>query len=92
MNEPTQDAQQPDPEKEHKRLLKKAMKAFRKRLRLTQLDDESKLGGGAFSGGKSSGIVAIRPPDDFPQEVWDELVEKGRLKTERPGLYELNEP
>ena len=69
--------------------LKRALKTFRKRLRLTRLDAESKLGGGAQSGGKNSGIVAIRPPDSYPQEVWKELVKQGKLRYEGGGLYEL---
>ncbi len=68
--------------------LKMAMKAFKKRLKLTRLDEESKVGVGPMSGGKSSGIVAISPPDQYPQEVWDELVRQGRLKTSGNGLYE----
>jgi len=71
--------------------LKKAYKTFRKRLRLTRLDAESTLGSGALSGGQKSGIVAIRPPNNFPQEVWDKLVETGKLRTEGMGLYELVE-
>ena len=69
--------------------LKRALKTFRKRLRLTRLDAESKLGGGALSGGNNSGIVAIRPPDSYPQEVWKELVKLGKLRYEGGGLYEL---
>ena len=44
--------------------LKHAMKAFRKRLKLTRLDEESKLGrvGNPMSGGKKSGVIAIMPP------------------------------
>ncbi|MHC4454168.1 MAG: hypothetical protein ACYSWS_05680 [Planctomycetota bacterium] len=70
--------------------LKKAFKTFKKRLRLTRLDAESTLGS-ALSGGRKSGIVAIRPPNNFPQEVWDKLVEMGKLRTEGMGLYELVE-
>ena len=62
--------------------LKRALKTFRKRLRLTRLDAESKLGGGALSSGKNSGIVAIRPPNSYPQEVWEKLVEMGKLRYE----------
>ena len=51
--------------------LKQAMKAFKKRLKLTRLDAESTLGGGPFSGGRSSGIVAIQPPNQYPRQVWD---------------------
>jgi hypothetical protein len=60
--------------------LKSAMKAFRKRLKLYRLDSESGLGGPCLSSGKVSGIVAIRPPNTFPPEVWAKLVEQGRLR------------
>ena len=69
--------------------LRKAMKAFKKRLKLTRLDDESSLGGGAMSSGKSSSIVAIMPPNQYPKSVWDELVAQGRLKYAGQGLYQL---
>lgn len=69
--------------------LKLAFKAFRKRLKLTRLEEESKLGGGPLSSGRSSGIVAIMPPAQFPQEVWDELVRQGKLKKAGHGTYEL---
>ncbi len=71
--------------------LKKAFKTFKKRLRLTRLDAESTMGGSALSGGQKSGIVAIRPPNNFPQEVWDKLFEMGKLRSEGMGLYELVE-
>lgn len=70
--------------------LKRAMKAFKKRLKLMRLDDESSLGGGPFSGGRSSGIIGIQPPNQYPREVWDKLVELGRLRRVEGGLYELN--
>ncbi len=69
--------------------LKKALKAFKKRLKVMRLDDESKLGVGPLSGGRDSGLVAIRPPSDFPQEIWDELVQQGRLKDAGHGMYEI---
>ena len=68
--------------------LKMALKAFNKRLRLTRLDDESKLGHGAMTGGLKSGIVAISPPNQFPKAIWDELVRQGRLVYVGQGLYE----
>jgi hypothetical protein len=71
--------------------LKKAMRAFRKRLKLTRLDDESRLGYGAMTGGGRSGIVAIPPPTQYPQAVWDELVRQGKLRYARHGLYELSD-
>ena len=69
--------------------LKAALKAFKKRLKLTRLDAESNLGGGPLSSGRDSGIVAIVPPNQFPQAVWDELVRLGKLKKAGQGTYEL---
>lgn len=68
--------------------LKNAMKAFKKRLKLTALDDDSRLGRGPFSGGPT-GVFAIRPPDQYPREVWDELCRQGKLRPSGHGLYEL---
>ncbi len=68
--------------------LKEALKAYKKRLKLTRLDDESRLGHGAMTKGGKSGIVGVRAPDQFPQEIWDELVRRGRLKYGGNGLYE----
>jgi hypothetical protein len=72
--------------------LKSALKAFRKRLNLTRLDDQSRIGVGPMSSGRRSGIEAITPPDQFPQDVWDELVRQGKLKRVGNGLYELRQP
>lgn len=69
--------------------LKNALKAFKKRLKLARLDDESRLGHGATSSGGRSGIVAIAPPAQYPQAVWDELTRQGRLRRAGHGLYEL---
>jgi hypothetical protein len=71
--------------------LKNALKAFRKRLKLARLDDESRLGHGPLSGGGKSGIVAVSPPTRYPQAIWDELVRQGRLRSAGHGLYELPE-
>lgn len=71
--------------------LKAAFKAFKKRLKLTRLDEESRIGGSPMSSGRPSGIVAIIPPIQFPQAVWDELVRQGRLKNAGHGTYELAE-
>lgn len=81
--------QSSSPEGPSPEILKRAMKAFKKRLKLTRLDIESKLGVGPMTGGQSSGVVAISPPDQYPREVWDTLVEQGRLKQTSPGQYEL---
>ena len=82
----------PAPESPSPQQLKSALKAFRKRLKLTQLDDQSRIGVGPFSSGRKSGIVAIMPPDQFPQAVWDELVRQGKLKRTGGGMYELLQP
>jgi hypothetical protein len=71
--------------------LKSALKAFKKRLKLSRLDDESRLGYGALSSVSSSGIVAITPPNQFPQAVWEELASQGKLRKAGYGLYELVE-
>ena len=69
--------------------LRDALKAFKKRLKLTRLDDESRLGRGAMTKGGRSGVQAIQPPLQYPKAVWDELVRQGRLKYAGHGLYTL---
>jgi hypothetical protein len=76
---------------EHDReVLKRAMKAYRKRLKVTVLDAESSVAGGPMSSGRRSTIVGITPPERYPRAVWDELVRQGRLLSSgRGGTYEL---
>jgi hypothetical protein len=74
-----------------KEVLRLAMKAFRKRLKLTILDDESRLGRGPMSGGSKSSVIAITPPNQFPRDVWEELAEQGKIKRAGRGVYELTE-
>jgi hypothetical protein len=69
-------------------VLKSAMKAFKKRLKLTALDDDSSLGRGPFSSG-AKGVYAIEPPNQFSREVWQELCRLGKLRDSGQGLYEL---
>ena len=69
--------------------LKAALKAFKKRLKLTQLDDASRLGHGPMSSGHGSGILGITPPDQYPRAVWEELVKEGKLKSAGHGMYSL---
>ena len=47
---------------------KAALKAFKKRLKLTQLDDASRIGHGPMSSGLKSGIAGITPPDQYPRK------------------------
>lgn len=80
---------EPTPGSPDKEQLKAAFKAFKKRLKLTRLDAESSIAGGPLSSGRSSDIVAITPPHQFPTEVWEELVRQGKLKRGGHGTYEL---
>ncbi len=71
--------------------MKKALKAFKKRLKLTRLDEESKLGHGPMSSGGREKVMSIQPPTGFGREIWEELAEKGFLKRDGVGFYELVE-
>jgi len=64
---------------------KKAYKAFKKRIKLSRLDDES----GLSPGSKRSAIAGITPPFGFPAGVWDELVAQGMLRKEGSGTYSM---
>jgi hypothetical protein len=70
--------------------LKAAFKAFKKRLKLTRLDNASSLSGGPLTG-RASDIVAISPPNQYPTAVWEELVRQGKLKKMGSGTYGLVE-
>lgn len=70
-------------------VLKLAFQAFKKRLKATRLDDESRVGHGPMSGGNKSGVVAIIPPNQYPTAVWEELVRQGKLKYAGQGFYEM---
>jgi hypothetical protein len=68
--------------------LKSALTAFKKRYKLTKLDDESRLGGGRpTTGGKKSEISGIIPPREFPADVWAELAKQGKIKDVGGGFY-----
>ncbi len=70
-------------------MLKAAYKAFKKRLKFTLLDDESRVGRGPMSGGLKSTIAGITPPNQYPRQVWEELVKQGKLKDAGHGMYAL---
>lgn len=70
---------------------RKALHAFRKRLSLTVLDEDSSLGHGPLSKGGGA-TAAIVPPQEWPAEVWRELVRQGKLRDIGHGLYELAKP
>ena len=65
---------------------KKALKAFRKKLKSQQLEEDSKLGRGHTTGPRNT-VVAIQPPAGFPREVWGELVQKGYLQGDGGNFY-----
>jgi len=70
---------------------KMAMRAFRKRLKLTRLDHESKLGVGPMSSGRKADVDAILPPHEYSRQVWESLVAEGQLKAYGQGFYALAE-
>ncbi|RNC82932.1 MAG: hypothetical protein ED559_08530 [Phycisphaera sp.] len=69
--------------------MREALKAFRKRLKLTRLDDESRLGSNKLSGGLKSDIDAIIPPKDYPDQIWKDLARLGVLNHTGQGFYQL---
>ena len=69
--------------------LKRALKAFRRKLKSIKRDDESRLGNRYVTSGRQSDISAITPPHEFPAPVWQKLVEQGRLKRAGNGTYQL---
>lgn len=70
--------------------LKRALGAFKKRIKLMRLDQESHLGGGRpMSGGKKSDIDQIMPPSQFPREVWKELAARKLIRDHGQGFYSL---
>jgi hypothetical protein len=71
-------------------ILKKAYEAFRKRLKLTVLDEESTLGRSPLTKGSGSTVAAIVPPNEWPGEVWQALARQGKLRYIGHGFYELN--
>jgi len=68
--------------------LRKALKAFKKRLKLTQLEEDSRLGRSPLTGAKTQ-VLSIQPPTGFGREIWDELADKGYLTRDGGGFYAL---
>ncbi|MFN7020119.1 MAG: hypothetical protein ACK4WH_02165 [Phycisphaerales bacterium] len=69
--------------------LKTALAAFKKRLKLTKLDQESRLGRSPLTGGKDVGNIAILPPSLYPKNYWEELERQGQIRNTGGGFYEL---
>jgi len=73
-----------------KELIKSAYLAFKKRWKLTRLDQESRIGRGPMSSGQKSTIIGIQPPNQYPAAVWELLVEQGKLKRAGRDQYALS--
>ena len=71
--------------------LKRALGAFKKRLKVIRLDDDSRLGHGPLSAGRREQVVAIQPPSGFGKAIWEELADLGYLKRDTSGFYELTD-
>lgn len=72
-------------------ILQTALKTFRRRIKFSQLDAESRLARSPLSGGSSHRIESMTPPREFPLEVWDALVQAGKLRREGAGFYSLTD-
>ena len=72
-------------------VLQDALRMFRKRLKLMQLDADSKIGHGPMSGTGQHRIQSMVPPRDFPIAVWEALARMGKLRREGDGFYSLIE-
>ena len=70
--------------------LKKAMKAFKKKIKMQQLEDDSRLGRSPLTGAKSQ-IVAIQPPPGYGRDVWEALKAQGFLKDDGGGFFSLGD-
>lgn len=70
-------------------VLKRALKAYRKRLKLARRDDESSSSRNPLSRGESSSIIGVRAPEQYDREIWDMLIQQGKLRDAGDGLLEL---
>lgn len=79
-------AEKPTPQQ-----LKTALAAFKKRLKLTKLEQESRLGRSPLTSGAKSNIIAILPPNPnlYPKIYWEELEKQGQIRNTGGGFYEL---
>lgn len=69
--------------------LKRALHAFKRKIKSMRRDDESQLRGRYVTRGQASTIAAITPPREFPPAVWQELARLNRLKPAGGGTYQL---
>jgi len=47
------------------------------------------LGVGPLKTGHADHVVSIQPPAGFGKEIWEELADKGYLKRDTAGFFEL---
>lgn len=71
------------------KIMDRALRAFRKRIKLAQLSEESTLGGRQLTSGRKSQIHAILPPHEYPGAVWPALERAGKLRHAGQGFYAL---
>jgi hypothetical protein len=69
-------------------VLKRAMNAYKRRLKLTRADDEVSSSRNPMSRGATSSITGVPPPEQYTRDVWDVLVSQGRLRDAGDGLLE----
>ena len=70
-------------------ILKAAMKAFRRRLKFDQLDEDSKIDMRDPMSKGATKVTAIEPPREWGPEVWDELARRGAIRRVGKALYEM---
>lgn len=66
-----------------------ALAAFRKRISLMILDEQSKLGRNPLTKGGEPTIAGIAPPAGWSNAVWEALCVQGKLRYIGHGLYQL---
>lgn len=69
-------------------VLKRAMNAFKKRLKLTRADDEYSSSRNPMSHGLHSSITGVRPPEAYTPDVWALLIAHGRVRDAGDGNIE----
>ncbi len=90
MEQPQQQPAQPTQPGMTDEDLKKAYRAFKKKLKMQQLEDDSKLGRAKVTGQRTT-ILAIQPPPGFGRAVWVELANRGYLKDDGGGMYAMGQ-
>lgn len=69
-------------------VLKRAMKALKRRIELTRADDDVSSSRNPLTKGASSSITGVRPPERYPADIWALLVVLGRVRDAGDGVLE----